>query len=61
MPCLGFHVISTVRKESLLKQLREKGFIALLLDVTDEADIARCRDEVEKMVDGRLDILVNNA
>lgn len=61
MPYLGFHVISTVRKESLLEQLRSKGLSAVLLDVTDEASIAKCRDQVEKMVDGRLDILVNNA
>ena len=58
---VGFHVISTVRKENLLEQLREKGFSAVLLDVTDEGSIARCRDEVEKMVDGKLDVLVNNA
>ena len=45
----------------MLEELREKGFVAVLLDVTDEASIARCRDEVEKMVDGKLDILVNNA
>ena len=61
MPYLGFYVISTVRKESVLEQLREKGFVAVLLDVTDEASIARCRDEVEKLVGGKLDILVNNA
>ena len=61
MPFLGFYVISTVRKQSVLEQLREKGFVAVLLDVTDEASIARCRDEVEKLIDGKLDILVNNA
>ena len=56
MHYLGFHEISTVVGESLLKQLHDKKFIAILLNITDEASIAKCRDEVENMVEGRLDV-----
>jgi NAD(P)-dependent dehydrogenase (short-subunit alcohol dehydrogenase family) len=31
------------------------------LDVTSPDSIAACKKEVEKMTDGRIDILVNNA
>lgn len=34
---------------------------AVRLLITDEASIAACRDEVGKLVDGKLDILINNA
>ncbi|KAL8730388.1 MAG: hypothetical protein Q9181_004685 [Wetmoreana brouardii] len=34
---------------------------AVQLDVTDEASILACRDQVEKLVSGKLDVLVNNA
>ena len=57
----GFHVIATVRNASLLEELRSKGMSAVELDVTDEASIAACRAKVEDIVDGKLDILVNNA
>jgi NAD(P)-dependent dehydrogenase (short-subunit alcohol dehydrogenase family) len=33
----------------------------LALDVTNAESIARCRDEVESLTDGKLDILINNA
>ncbi|KAL8919699.1 MAG: hypothetical protein Q9208_006652 [Pyrenodesmia sp. 3 TL-2023] len=57
----GFHVVGTARKESVLADLRHKGMSAVRLEMTDEASIAACRDEVGKLVDGKLDILINNA
>lgn len=59
--CLGFHAIATARKENVLKGLREKGMSAVRLEMTDEASIAACCEEVGRIVDGKLDILVNNA
>ena len=59
--CPGFHVIATVRKTELLDVLRKEGFSPVKLDITSEASIADCRAEVEKLVNGRLNILINNA
>jgi 1-acylglycerone phosphate reductase len=45
----------------VLAELAESGMTALKLDVTDEASIKSCHDEVAKLTGGTLDILVNNA
>lgn len=58
---LGFHVIATVRIVDLLDDLGSRGLSAVQLDVTDEASIAACREEVGRITNGKLDILMNNA
>ncbi|PSR84240.1 hypothetical protein BD289DRAFT_263886 [Coniella lustricola] len=58
----GLHVIATARNPAVLAEFSEvPGFSCLQLDVTDEASIAACRDQVAQLTGGRLDILVNNA
>lgn len=37
------------------------GMSAVALEVTDQQSIDACKEEVTKICDGRLDILVNNA
>lgn len=44
-----------------MEELRNNGMSAVQLDVTSTDSIATCREEVGKLVDGKLDILVNNA
>jgi 1-acylglycerone phosphate reductase len=57
----GFHVIATDRTPALLVELRRLEMDAIALDVTDAISIRLCRQEVEKLHDGQLEILVNNA
>jgi 1-acylglycerone phosphate reductase len=57
----GYHVIATARGPELLEKFRGQGMDAVALDVADATSIRTCRQEVEKLVNGRLDILVNNA
>ena len=57
----GYHVIATARKPSLLDEFRSKEMDAVPLDVTNAASIATCREEVGRLCNGKLDILVNNA
>ena len=38
-----------------------QGLSTAQLDVTSQESIAACKAEVEKLTNGRLDILVNNA
>lgn len=56
-----YHVIATARRPELLEEFRRQGMDAVALDVTDATSIKTCRQEVGKLVDGRLDILINNA
>ena len=37
------------------------GMSAVALEVTDKASVAACKEKVEAITSGRLDILVNNA
>jgi len=37
------------------------GMSTLALDVTSAESIAKCKDEVDELTGGKLDILVNNA
>jgi NADP-dependent 3-hydroxy acid dehydrogenase YdfG len=57
----GYHVIATARRSELLEKFRRQGMDAVALDVTDASSIKACRQEVGKLVDGKLDILINNA
>ncbi|KAH9894614.1 NAD(P)-binding protein [Xylariomycetidae sp. FL2044] len=57
----GLHVIATARRPEVLAGLAEMGMTALRLDVTDEASIGSCSEEVARVTGGKLDILVNNA
>lgn len=58
---LGLHVIATARRPQVLEDLAARGMSILALDVTDPASIEACRQRVEFITSGRLDILVNNA
>ena len=44
-----------------MEKLKEQGIVTLELDVTVSSSIQRVKAEVEKLTDGTLDILVNNA
>ncbi|PHH75435.1 hypothetical protein CDD80_2367 [Ophiocordyceps camponoti-rufipedis] len=58
----GCHVIATARRPEVLVDLGSMGISTLQLDVTDEESVARCRAEAGALlVDGKLDVLVNNA
>jgi 1-acylglycerone phosphate reductase len=57
----GYHVIATARTPELLVELRRQGMDAVALDVTNATSIQLCRQEVGKLVEGKLHILINNA
>lgn len=58
----GCHVIATARRPEVLVGLDSMGISTLRLDVTDDESVARCRDEARALlVNGKLDVLVNNA
>ncbi|KAH8172460.1 short chain dehydrogenase domain-containing protein [Sarocladium implicatum] len=57
----GYHVLGTARNPAVLKDLVAKGLTALSLDVSKEDSIKACSDEVNRLTDGKLDILINNA
>lgn len=57
----GLHVIATARNPDVLEDMAAQGMSTLPLDVTSQESIAACKAEVEKITNGRLDILVNNA
>ncbi|RDA85474.1 hypothetical protein CP532_0026 [Ophiocordyceps camponoti-leonardi (nom. inval.)] len=57
----GCHVIATARRYHVLAELGDMGFSTLQLDVTDPESVARCRAEAGALVEGKLDVLVNNA
>lgn len=58
---LGCHVIATARSTEKIHELEVMGMSAVALDVTNRESIAACKEQVTKICDGRLDILVNNA
>lgn len=58
---IGLHVIATARRPEVLTELGALGMSTLALDVTDAESIKTCHDEVAKLTNGKLDILVNNA
>ncbi|KAI0118704.1 NAD(P)-binding protein [Nemania sp. FL0031] len=57
----GLFVIATARRLEVLESLASLGMPTISLDVTDEASIKACHDEVALLTGGKLDILVNNA
>lgn len=56
----GHRVYGAARRVELLEQLRERGVVPILMDVTDEASMV---DGVNSIIDaeGRIDVLINNA
>jgi NAD(P)-dependent dehydrogenase (short-subunit alcohol dehydrogenase family) len=58
---LGFDVLAGVRRDGDAERLRGQGVTPLMLDVTDQASIAKARVEVARASGGRLVALVNNA
>ncbi|KAE8150734.1 hypothetical protein BDV25DRAFT_139564 [Aspergillus avenaceus] len=56
-----YHVIATVRNTDLVPELTSQGMTALALDITDSMSIAQCREQVGRITENKLDILINNA
>jgi NAD(P)-dependent dehydrogenase (short-subunit alcohol dehydrogenase family) len=56
----GFTVYGAARRTDKMQSLAERGIYTLALDVTDEASMVSCVNEILKK-EGRIDILVNNA
>jgi NAD(P)-dependent dehydrogenase (short-subunit alcohol dehydrogenase family) len=58
----GFHVLAGVRKQQDADRLSAKNIEAVILDVTDDEQVAALADRVAKDPEGRcLGVLVNNA
>ncbi|KAK0486353.1 NAD-P-binding protein [Armillaria novae-zelandiae] len=57
----GLVVFATARNEAVLSDLQKAGMNTFALDVTNDEQITRVRDQVASMTEGKLDILVNNA
>ncbi|KAK0486362.1 NAD-P-binding protein [Armillaria novae-zelandiae] len=57
----GLVVFATGRNETALSELSNSGIQTFPLDVTNEEQIIRIRDQVAEITGGKLDILVNNA
>ena len=48
-------------RPEVLEDLAARGMSIVALDVTDPVSIEACRQKVESITSGRLDVLVNNA
>ncbi|KAH8826953.1 hypothetical protein DL96DRAFT_1604976 [Flagelloscypha sp. PMI_526] len=57
----GYRVIATSRKLESVKALADKGIETLALDVTSSSSIQEAKVELQKRLNGKLNILVNNA
>lgn len=57
----GFRVLATARRTSTISDLDALGIVTLALDVDKPESIAALKEEVVKITNGRLDMLVNNA
>lgn len=57
----GWRVFATARKPDDVLRLRHEGFEALILDVADTDSVRAAAAEVERLTQGRLGALVNNA
>ncbi|UKZ82827.1 putative secondary metabolism biosynthetic enzyme [Trichoderma virens FT-333] len=57
----GYHVIATARKIEKISHLQKAGMTTLSLDVTKPESVMAAKVEVERISDGKLDVLVNNA
>lgn len=58
---LDYRVIATARRPESISHLRETGMTILSLDVTEPESVKAVEAEVERITDGKLDVLVNNA
>lgn len=56
-----YRVIASARNENKLAQVRAAGCDTITLDVTSRSSIDDCVREVRGRLDGKLDILLNNA
>src|SRR5262249_22176135 len=64
LSALGFTVLLGARDAQRAREaaLRIKGRLhPVVLDVTSEADVARCAEQIAREHGGRLDVLINNA
>jgi NAD(P)-dependent dehydrogenase (short-subunit alcohol dehydrogenase family) len=57
----GWRVLATARKPEDLARLRQLGFDALPLELTDPKSIEACATEALRLTGGKLTALVNNA
>lgn len=57
----GYRVLATARQEIDLKKLRDQGFEAFPLELSDPTSIRQSIAAILEATDGRLDALVNNA
>ncbi|PVH69074.1 1-acylglycerone phosphate reductase [Cadophora sp. DSE1049] len=57
----GCRVFATARNPAKMSEMKASGIEILVLDVTSLDSIKSCADEVRKLADGTLDVLVNNA
>lgn len=58
---IGHRVIATARQMRSMVELSDLGLECYELDVTDENAIFRLKNVLVNVLDGKLDILVNNA
>ncbi|KAH7364834.1 hypothetical protein BKA65DRAFT_573385 [Rhexocercosporidium sp. MPI-PUGE-AT-0058] len=57
----GCRVFATARNPTKMSEMKASGIETLILDVTSLDSITSCAEEVRKLTDGTLDVLVNNA
>lgn len=56
----GWHVIATCRKDADVKRMKEEGLSSFRLDYEDQASLEAVVPTLEKLTDGRIDVLFNN-
>lgn len=54
-------MIASARRPEALEPFKALGIETVTLDVASEESIRSARDEVSRLLNGKLDILVNNA
>ena len=57
----SIRIFATARDPTKLSVLRDLGIATLALDILDPSSIRSCVEEVSRLTDGKLDILINNA
>ncbi|KAH8179962.1 short chain dehydrogenase domain-containing protein [Sarocladium implicatum] len=58
----GYSVFAAVRNPAKATHLKElSGVQVVIIDVTSQESIRNAREKIEQMIDGKLDVLVNNA
>jgi short-subunit dehydrogenase len=57
----GWRVLTTARRPEDLARLRDLGFDALALELTDAKSIEACATEALRLTNGKLTALINNA